>query len=71
MECNLNEWIAKRGFKKKWVAAQIGVSSEVMSRWVNGKSIPSLENALKLAEILNCKVEDLWKIKKSSPNESS
>ncbi|WP_101844200.1 helix-turn-helix transcriptional regulator [Halobacillus sp. Marseille-P3879] len=63
MECNLNEWINKRGYKKKWLASQIGVSGNVLSRWCNGRSEPSLRNALMLAELLECNVEDLFKLK--------
>ncbi|MDC3412505.1 helix-turn-helix domain-containing protein [Terrihalobacillus insolitus] len=60
MICHINEWIEKRGYKKKWVADQLGVSNEVLSRWVNGRSMPSVEKLFKLAEILNCKVDDLY-----------
>ena len=60
MKNNINMWIAKRGYKKKWVAEQLGVSQTVLSRWINNKSIPSLENTFKLAHILNCKVDDLY-----------
>jgi len=61
MENRINEWIQLRGYKKKWIAAQIGVSQEVLSRWINGRNMPSLEKAFKLAEILECKVDDLYK----------
>lgn len=60
MKNNINVWIAKSGYKKKYVAEQLGVSQTVLSRWINGHSMPSLENAFKLAKILNCKVDDLW-----------
>ena len=60
MRNNINVWIAKSGFSKKEVAAKLGVSNVVLSRWANGHSKPSLENALFLAEILNCKVDDLF-----------
>lgn len=60
MKSNINYWIEKRGYKKKWVAKQLGVSNEVFSRWVNDKSIPSVENLFKLAALLECKVDDLY-----------
>lgn len=60
MKSNLNVWIAKSGMSKKEVANKMGVSQEVLSRWINNHSKPSLENAFKLAELLNCKVDDLW-----------
>ncbi len=66
MDNRINEYIERKGYKKKWVAQQIGVSQEVLSRWINGKNMPSLEKAFKLAEILECKVDDLY-IKKRPP----
>lgn len=61
MKNNINEWIEKRGYKKKWIAGKMDVSQNVLSRWINGHSNPSLENAFKLAFILDCKVDDLYK----------
>lgn len=60
MKNNINIWIAKRGLRKKWIAEQLNVSQTVLSRWINGHSMPSLENAFKLAGILDCKVDDLF-----------
>ncbi|GGJ62155.1 helix-turn-helix domain-containing protein [Virgibacillus salexigens] len=60
MKSLINEQIEKRGYKKKWVSQELGVSQEVLSRWVNGKSMPSVENLFKLAELLDCKVDDLY-----------
>lgn len=64
MKNNINIWVAKSGLSKKQIAKDLGVSNIVLSRWINGHSNPSLENALKLAEILNCKVDDLYKKEK-------
>ncbi len=63
MECYINDWIEKRGYKKKWIAKQLGVSQEVLSRWINGKNMPSVENLFRLAALLECKVDDLYKLK--------
>lgn len=67
MKNHLNEWIAKRGYKKSWVAEQLGISNNVLSRWIHGKSNPSLENALRLAELLECRVDDLWELEQKKP----
>lgn len=64
MKNNINVWIAKSGLSKKEVAAKLKVSNVVLSRWINGHSNPSLENAIKLAQILNCKVDDLYEYEK-------
>lgn len=60
LKSNINYWINKRGYKKQWIAKQMGVSREVLSRWINGHTMPSLINAFKLADILDCKVDDLY-----------
>ena len=60
MKNNIDYWIEKRGYKKKWIADQLGVSKNVLSRWIHNRSDPSLENAFKLARLLDCKVDDLF-----------
>lgn len=62
MKNNINVWIAKSGKSKKEVAALLGVSNVVLSRWINGHSMPSLINTFKLAYILGCKVDDLYEL---------
>lgn len=64
MNNNINVWIAKSGMPKKEVANELGVSPIVLSRWINGHSMPSLINAFKLADILNCKVDELYYLDK-------
>ncbi|HLR71973.1 MAG TPA: helix-turn-helix transcriptional regulator [Pseudogracilibacillus sp.] len=60
MKSNINVWIAKREMSKKEVAEMMDVSQTVLSRWINNRSMPSLKNAFKLADLLNCKVDDLY-----------
>lgn len=60
LKSNIEYWIGKRGYKKKFIADQLGVSQTVLSRWVNDKNMPSVINLFKLAELLNCKVDDLY-----------
>lgn len=60
MKSNINVWIAKSGMSKKEVAKRMGVSQQVLSRWINNHSKPSLEKAFKLADLLGCKVDDLY-----------
>lgn len=61
MKSRIGEMIELRGYKKIWVAKQIGVSHIVLSRWINNVSMPSVKNLFKLAELLDCKVDDLYK----------
>ncbi len=50
----------KEGRTNKWIANQMGVSQETVSRWANDKVFPSVIALFMLAEILNCKVDDLY-----------
>lgn len=61
----INEVIEQKGFKKKWVAQQLGVSQSYFSQMIrtdeNGilKDPPNSEYLLKLALVLGCKVEEI------------
>jgi len=52
--------IEQKGYKKKFVAEQMEVSANQLSNWITGKSFPTLNKAFKLADLLNCKVDDLY-----------
>lgn len=56
----LKNRLQELGLKQWWLAEQMGVDRKTVSRWVQGqvRSI-QLENAQTLANILQCKVEDL------------
>ncbi|MFD1416791.1 helix-turn-helix transcriptional regulator [Oceanobacillus jeddahense] len=60
LKSNINKIIQERGLKNKWVANQLGVSPNIISRWVNNKSMPSVEKLFLLAKLLDCKVDDLY-----------
>lgn len=65
LKSNIEYWIEKRGYKKKYVAEKLGVSPTVLSRWINDKSMPSVNNLFALSIILKCQVDDLYKVEKS------
>jgi len=60
LKCKIGYWIELRGYKKSWVAKQIGVSNVVLSRWINDVSMPSVVKLFELAEFLDVKVDDLY-----------
>lgn len=39
---------------------KLGVSANTLSNWSTGKSMPSLEKAFQLADLLGVKVDDLY-----------
>ena len=48
------------------LAKKLGVKSNTISQWESGKRRPDIEKLKKLAEIFNCKVDDLLQLKKIS-----
>lgn len=61
MKSRIGEWIDRAGYKKKYIAKELDVSPTQLSNWIAGRSNPPIEKAFKLASMLNCKVDDLYK----------
>lgn len=66
MKSQIGALIDKKGYKKKFVAEQLGISPTQLSNWISGRSFPTLEKAFKLASILNVKVDDLYEMREES-----
>lgn len=60
MKSRIGFWIDERGLKRKFIAKQLGVSPEMVSKWVTGKALPRLDKAFELAKMLGIKVDDLY-----------
>ncbi|GGJ85862.1 hypothetical protein GCM10007063_05390 [Lentibacillus kapialis] len=60
MELLIAKLIEDSGFKKRYIAKQIGVNENTLTNWINGKSFPRLDKAVHLADILNCDIKDLY-----------
>lgn len=48
-----------RGMRQYELANRMGVKQASVSAWESGKAMPSAENLLKLADILDCSVDVL------------
>lgn len=64
MKSRIGEHIDASGYKKKHVANLLGITPTQLSNWISGRSYPTIDKAFKLANILGCKVDDLYDIKK-------
>lgn len=71
LKSNLNAVIKQKGYQKQWLAEQVGVSKTQFTQWCTNdqktgyiKSVPSVLNALILAGILECGVNDLFELVK-------
>ncbi|MCK6203915.1 helix-turn-helix domain-containing protein [Bacillus infantis] len=47
-------------YRREFIQKELGVSKNTLSNWCSGKTYPTVDKALKLAELLEVKVEDLY-----------
>jgi DNA-binding XRE family transcriptional regulator len=59
----LKEAIKEQGRSMKWVAMKAEICEPSLYSYVSGKRNPSINNALKIAEVLGLPVEQLFEIK--------
>ena len=60
MRLLIREKIKEKGMTNKEVAEILGIDQNTVSRYTTGRIKLSLEMAAKIAEILECKVDDLY-----------
>lgn len=63
MQLKIREMIKEKGMTNKEVAKILEVDQNTISRYATGRIKITLETSVKLAEILNCKVDDLYEKK--------
>jgi len=56
----IEDLIRDKGLHKSYVAKQIGVSNDTLTNWMKNRSWPKLNQAVHLADILQCEVTDLY-----------
>ncbi|WP_308410496.1 helix-turn-helix transcriptional regulator [Bacillus sp. Marseille-P3661] len=62
MECRLKDILKDRGIKQTWLAERIGVRQGTINEIVNGKRLPTLPVAYRIAKELGAHIEDIWRI---------
>lgn len=60
MKLKIRELINESGMTKRFVANKLEVNENTLGNWMDGRSMPKLDQAVKLADILNCDVNDLY-----------
>jgi DNA-binding XRE family transcriptional regulator len=60
MVSQLNKLIDKKLIAKGKLARELGISNTSLSRYISGERKPRLKIAKKLADILECSVEELF-----------
>lgn len=56
----LGEVLKERGLRQDWLASRAGVHNATLSRIVTGKSVPTLEVAYRIANVLDLRVDEIW-----------
>ena len=58
---NIKYYRLKNGFTQSKLAELIGVNQNTISEYESGKYYPAMDIAIKLSEVLNVSVNDLYK----------
>ena len=56
---NLTEIIKESGYSQREIADMTGIMQSTISKYMNGKMMPSVKNIVNLAYALNCDVREL------------
>lgn len=56
---NIKELRLKQNVKQRNIISHLNISTGCISQWENGKRQPRIEQLPKLAESLNCSIEDV------------
>ncbi len=60
LKLRLEEILKEQGRSKKWLAGQLGVSTETVSHWCRKLNFPKSTTLSKIAEILKIKRSELF-----------
>jgi DNA-binding XRE family transcriptional regulator len=60
MICKLEEYIKESGLRKDHIANKLGVTVRMLRKYEKGESLPPLDKAFILADLLGVKVDDLY-----------
>lgn len=60
MKLTLEEPIKNSGLRKAYIANELGVSADTLTNWIKNRSMIPLDKAVKLANVLRCKLEELY-----------
>lgn len=59
MDLKIKEIMNERGVTSAWLAEKVGISKVAVSNMITGKSLPSLDNLIKIASALNISIAKL------------
>jgi len=57
----LGDLIKERGMSQRFVAKQVEVNENTLRNWILGRSFPRLDQAVRLAKVLDIDIKELYK----------
>lgn len=57
--CNIQKIVQARGIPQAEIARRCGITEAMMSRYIHGTSLPSIDKVHALATVLSCRVVDI------------
>ena len=58
--CRLTDVLCQKDMTQAELARQLGTHQPVVNNWCTGKKVPLGNTMFKVAQILKCKVGDIW-----------
>jgi transcriptional regulator with XRE-family HTH domain len=60
LKSKIGEQIERSGYRRDYIAKQLGVSYRQLAKYIAGDSYPTVPKLFQLAKILGCKPDDLY-----------
>lgn len=57
---NLQKFVTHCGMSKGEIAENLGITKAMLSRYLHGKTMPSLDKGVQIANLMRCSVEELF-----------
>ncbi|UOQ43343.1 helix-turn-helix domain-containing protein [Halobacillus salinarum] len=64
IKSNFKQVLLTRGISQTELGKELNVSPQQMNNWVNGRTKPRIETLFYIASLLECKVDELYKLVK-------
>lgn len=58
--CNLQKFIIHSGMSKSEIAEKLGITQTMLSRYIHGKTMPSVDKAYQIAKLMGYSVEEFF-----------
>jgi putative transcriptional regulator len=71
LECNIQRKLNEFDMTQWELSHRAGTTPQSLYAWMNGKNVPSLEAAFKIAAVFKCSIEDIWSYKEEKKHQTS